>query len=87
MCPETAGRKLLIKWMAKDPKQRTGVAIAKALGVRQPNVSDWLRRASRPDCLRWPEIARLTDGEVPADSWMTAKERAEREKVRPFDAT
>jgi len=60
---------------------------ARQLKVSHASVFDWLAGRRSPST-RWRQrIAVWTRDEVPELSWMTASERRELQKQRPFDAT
>lgn len=85
MAPETRGRKELLAWIDQDPKVRTRSAIAEHLGVKQPAVSAWILRNSRPDAQQRLMLEKLTGGVVRATDWLTAGERRETDDVRPME--
>ncbi len=84
MASSTRANKRLQEWVAQDPKERTGTAIAKALGVRQPSVSGWLLGNSRPEAHLRLALELLTGGFVVAVDWMTSRERRLAERTPPF---
>lgn len=58
-------------------------ALASALGVRQPTISEWLRGGRRVPAERCPAIERLTGGKVrcedlrPDVAWGVLREQAD----------
>lgn len=84
MSLKTRGRTLLLGWAAKDSEGRTQTAIARAIGVTQPSVRDWMMGLSRPRDAQRIAVERLTDGFVERDSWMTEDERDRAEGVEPM---
>jgi transcriptional regulator with XRE-family HTH domain len=73
---KTEGWRLFVAWMAKEPKTRTVVAVARALGVSSPAVSNWKRAVARPDVQHRPMLRQLCG--IDENAWMTAKERRAR---------
>ncbi len=67
-----------------DRHDVTQIAASKALGVSDPTINDWLKRAKRPVAHHRDAIAVWTNGEVPADSWVRDDERDAVARVRPF---
>jgi hypothetical protein len=82
--PDTKARRRLGQWMDQDPEGRTQTAIAIAMGIKQPSVSGWLLRETRPEPHRRPMLEDLTDGFVAAADWMTPNERALSKSVKPM---
>ena len=86
VAPETTGRKKFIAWQAEDPRARSQSAIADALDLSQPTVSDWLKRKTRPKSEHRSAIEWLTDGAVAPVDWMTAPERARAARFASIEA-
>ena len=74
------GQRLLIAWMTKETA-RTQVWLAKLLHIAQPSISAWVHGNSRPDQDIRQTLEVLTDGDVPADSWLNARERQRRKSA------
>lgn len=74
----TAGRQKLELWLDAD-KSRSRTMIARALGITQPAVSNWLRGVSRPEHVHRFALERLCG--IPALDWDTAEERERRERL------
>lgn len=74
--PRVPGRALLAKWFESDPR-RTRAALGDRLGITGQAVSGWLRGVARPDEGRMRDLLQHATG-IPAETWMTARERTER---------
>jgi hypothetical protein len=70
---QTVGRDKLLKWLEAD-STRSRTQVARALGISQPAVSNWLRGVSRPEHMHRVALERLCG--VPAGDWDTDEERA-----------
>jgi transcriptional regulator with XRE-family HTH domain len=55
--------------------------LARALGVSDPVVHDWLSGDRRPRDVHRRGIAAFTRGRIPFDAWLSDEERAEIERV------
>ena len=69
----TRGRALLAEWL--NQPDHTQTALAAEVQVSQVAVSQWEHGRYRPDAHLRTALERVTDGFVPADSWMTDRER------------
>ncbi len=63
----------------------TQIAAAKALGVSDPTIHDWLYEIKRPRAHHRQAIEVWTCGAVDEGSWMSADERDAMASVQPFD--
>ncbi len=67
-----------------EKHQLTQLMAARALGVTDPAVHDWLAGTKRPRPQHRASIEVWTGGVVGRDSWLSKRERAELAVVRPF---
>jgi hypothetical protein len=75
---DTHGKVALAEWL-QSPAHTQG-RLAELLEVEQPLVSQWLKGVARPS----PPLREALDivCGIPADSWLSAKERALVDRVR-----
>jgi transcriptional regulator with XRE-family HTH domain len=79
------GRGLLRRFL--ETNRIAQAQFAKAMGVSEASVSGWVSDGGRQDTPRdfhRKRIERWTKGAVPADSWVTADEKAAIEEIEPF---
>lgn len=80
--PDTPARRNLVRWMRAGSLQERGqTAIARALGLKQQSVRQWIVRISRPGTEHRQALQVLTKGEVVAPDWETRAERRQRERL------
>lgn len=78
----TDGSKALRQFI--ESNALTQQATAKALGVTDPAVHDWISGTKRPRPHHRAAIEKWTGGLVPASSWLLREEREATRNVVPF---
>lgn len=70
----TKGRQQLVRWMkAGSLRERGQSALARALGLSQASVRQWVEGNTRPDEANRIALEALTG--IPKEDWATAEER------------
>ena len=80
-----AGNDALSRWLALHGVSQARCGLA--LGVTQTAVSDWVRGRKSPQSRYRAALERWSSGAIPANSWLSATERAELNRLewlQPF---
>lgn len=75
----TDGQRLLREWLAADTS-RSQSSLAKALGLNQSSVSDWIAGISRPDTVMRAALHERCG--IDEATWLSTSERKQLSRLR-----